>query len=149
MSEAPLTVRCVTSGDLSACHEIRRRVFIEEQRVPEALEMDDLDPGCSHFVAFDGDRPIGTARLRGMRGDAKAERVAVLAAWRKRGAGQLLMDHVEREAAALGFARIVLNAQVSVIPFYERLGYRAEGDRFDEAGIPHRRMTKPIGPATE
>ena len=138
------TVRRATPGDLSACYDIRRRVFIEEQRVPEELEMDELDPSCTHFIALDGDRPIGTARLRSVGTDAKAERVAVLAAQRKRGAGRMLMARIEQEAAADGLARVVLNAQLEVIPFYERLGYRAEGERFEEAGIPHRRMTKTL-----
>ena len=33
------------------------------------------------------------------------------------------------------------NAQVSAVPFYERLGYRiTSAEPFDEAGIPHVRM---------
>jgi predicted GNAT family N-acyltransferase len=37
----------------------------------------------------------------------------------------------------------LLHAQTSVVPFYERLGYTAEGPVFDEAGIPHRKMSRP------
>ncbi len=79
-------------------------------------------------------------------GDAKAERVAVLPEQREHGVGRLLMQHLEREAQARGLQRMVLNAQVSVISFYERLGYAAEGERFLEAGIPHRRMTNTLSP---
>lgn len=139
-------MRPAAPEELQACFEIRRRVFVEEQRVPEELELDALDATSSHFIALDGDRPIGTARLRTLGADAKVERVAVLSVARERGVGRVLMEQLEKEAASRGLLRVVLNAQVAVIPFYERLGYRAEGEVFDDAGIPHRRMTKALSP---
>jgi predicted GNAT family N-acyltransferase len=39
-----------------------------------------------------------------------------------------------------GLERVWCNAQVSAVPFYARLGYRIEGERFEEAGIEHVRM---------
>lgn len=146
MSEDAIVVRRAGSRDLAACREIRHRVFVVEQRVPEEIEFDGLDDECVQLVALHADRPIGTARLRGVGEDAKAERVAVLAGARERGAGRALMRGLEDAALGLGVARMVLNAQVPVIAFYERLGYRAEGETFDEAGIPHRRMTKRLSP---
>ena len=50
------------------------------------------------------------------------------------------LDHAARASHTLA----VLDAQVPVIPFYERLGFVAEGPVFDDAGIPHRRMTRPL-----
>ena len=147
-SPAPVSivVRRAQPSDIPACHDIRRRVFIDEQRVPEDEEMDDLDAASTHLIAYRGGRAIGTARLRSVGGDAKAERVAVLPEQREHGVGRLLMQHLEREAQARGVHRVVLNAQVSVIAFYEQLGYVAEGERFLEAGIPHLRMTKALSP---
>ncbi len=147
-SPAPVSieVRRAQPSDIPACHEIRRRVFIDEQRVPEDEEMDDLDAASTHLIACRDGRAIGTARLRSVDGDAKAERVAVLSEQREHGVGRLLMQHLEVLARARGLQRMVLNAQVNVIPFYERLGYVAEGERFLDAGIPHRRMTKPLNP---
>lgn len=142
-----MRVRHAGAGDLEACRAIRRRVFVDEQRVPEELEFDGLDGECLQLVALDAGRPVGTARLRWLPGlEAKAERVAVLLEARDRGIGGSLMGGLEQAARERGMERLVLNAQVQVIPFYERLGYRAEGGRFDEAGIPHRRMTKPLSP---
>ncbi len=145
-ASASIEVRRAQPSDLPACHDIRRRVFIDEQRVPEHEEMDDLDAASTHLIACRDGRAIGTARLRSVDGDAKAERVAVLSEQRERGVGRLLMQHLEIEARARGLRRMVLNAHVSVIPFYERLGYVAEGERFLDAGIPHRRMTKLLSP---
>jgi ElaA protein len=87
---------------------------------------------------------VGCARLR-TRGDAaKIERVAVLAKRRRLGLGRALMEAAERAAAQRGHRRLVLHAQVAVIPFYERLGWEAYGPEFLEAGIPHRAMKKRV-----
>jgi predicted GNAT family N-acyltransferase len=128
---------------LACCLEIRRRVFVEEQRVAEADEQDGLDGACLHWLAWRGDRAVGTARLREVEDGWKAERVAVLAEFRNHGVGVALMRALEAEAWRRGAARVWLHAQVPVVSFYERLGYTAEGIPFDEAGIPHLEMSKP------
>jgi predicted GNAT family N-acyltransferase len=130
--------------DFEICLTIRREVFVQGQNVPLEIEIDGLDSDCTHFLArVDGD-PVGTARLREVGGEAKAERVAVLEAWRGYGIGRRLMEAVEEEARSGGLPGMVLNAQVSVIPFYEGLDYQAEGDVFLEAGIEHRTMRKAL-----
>jgi predicted GNAT family N-acyltransferase len=129
---------------LEVCLAIRREVFVQGQEVPEELEIDGLDPECTHFLARVDGNPVGTARLREVKGEAKAERVAVLASWRGYGIGRRLMEATEGEARASGLPGMVLNAQVSVIPFYEGLGYRAEGEVFLEAAIDHRTMRKDL-----
>jgi len=135
------------SGDdprLPRCLGVRREVFIDEQRVPEADEVDGLDPRCMHLLWVDGGADLGAARLRVVGAAAKAERVAVRARARRQGIGAQLMAGIEAAATARGLAEVVLGAQVDAIPFYERLGYVAEGPTFDDAGIPHRCMRKPL-----
>ncbi|KPQ15323.1 MAG: putative acyltransferase [Rhodobacteraceae bacterium HLUCCO18] len=124
-----------------AAFDIRRRVFIEEQEIPEAEEWDDADATCTHFLAMDGDRPAGTARLIAAGGIAKIGRVAVLPEFRGTGLGRELMAHVLQHAADRGFTGSVIEAQLYAIPFYERLGYVAEGPEYDDgSGILHRVM---------
>ena len=142
-----------TQGAHAHCRAIRTRVFVEEQGVPATEEWDDLDDEAIHFLAWSDasppPRPVGTARLRLLAGFAKAERVAVLRDARGRRVGHALMRALEREALAHGAGELRLHAQVAVIPFYEKLGYRAEGPVFAEAGIDHRRMHKPLGEASQ
>jgi ElaA protein len=45
------------------------------------------------------------------------------------------------ELRGLGLRRAKLGSQVHAVPFYERLGFVAEGPVYDDAGIPHRDMT--------
>jgi len=128
-----------------ALRAVRETVFVAEQGVPPELELDDEDPHCLHVLARDqAGRPIGTGR---MTDDGHIGRVAVLAPWRGRGVGVALMQALLAEAARRGLERVWLNAQLSALAFYERLGFAAEGEVFMDAGIPHRRMRRRIGAA--
>ena len=130
--------------NISICLALRRAVFVDEQGVDPALEADGFDDDATQFLAWANGIPIGTARLRVVDGTAKAERVAVLDDFRGHGVGLALMNAVEANARAQGHRSLLVHAQEAVVPFYERLGYAAEGATFDEAGIPHRRMTRAL-----
>lgn len=124
--------------DSAAAMAIRRAVFIAEQGVSEALEIDGRDPDCVHALAFAASgEAIGTARLLP---EGKIGRVAVVASWRRQGVGAALMRVLMEAAADRGFDRIALHAQSWTVGFYEGLGFVAEGGEFEEAKIPHRRM---------
>lgn len=146
-----LTLRTVTTeAELHQALAIRREVFVLEQGVPEDEERDDLDPCAHHFLASRGEDPIGTARLVLPPGtdQGKIGRVAVLRGHRGLGAGAALVGAAEGAARALGLSRLVLDAQVQVLGFYERLGYTPIGPLFLDAGILHRRMERELkGPA--
>lgn len=119
---------------------VRHAVFVVEQGVDASLEIDEWDGRSRHFLAEDGSgSPIGTSRLLPT---GRVGRVAVLAAWRRRGVGRALMLEVIAAAREAGMNRLHLHAQVPSIPFYESLGFVAEGPVFDEAGIPHRDMVR-------
>ncbi|OYY93980.1 MAG: hypothetical protein B7Y41_08570 [Hydrogenophilales bacterium 28-61-23] len=125
--------------DEAAIAEIRRKVFIEEQGVPEALEWEKMDPVCHWFVALSPERKlIGIVRLTDA---ARIGRMAVLPDWRLRGVGRALLDAALHAAFALGFGQVRLSAQTHAIPFYARRGFIAEGPEYLDAGIPHRSMT--------
>lgn len=125
---------------------VRQAVFILEQGIDPELEIDEYDGVCWHALAYLDEEPVGTARLIPQdRLVAKIGRVAVLASGRKHGIGTQLMRLLEDYARRQGLFKIVLDAQLQVVPFYEGLGYQAEGEVFLDAGILHRRMTRLIG----
>lgn len=131
---------------LSLCHSIRRRVFIDEQGVPEALELDEHDGDSEHFILFAGrgaNAPaLGTARLRLIDGHDVVQRVAILHPYRGQNLGRVLMEAVEGRVRSLGQPLIQLSAQLTAVPFYEALGYTPDGDVYIDAGIDHRHMSK-------
>ncbi len=128
--------------------EVRHRVFVEEQNVPEEIEVDEYDPIAKHLLARDLEgSPIGTARFHRPLPDeqprlGKVGRVAVLAEWRRHRVGSALMNSLMQLAGTEGLDELVLHAQVTSIPFYESLGFEAEGPVFREADIPHRVMRR-------
>lgn len=134
-----------TATQRAACHAIRREVFCTEQGVDPALEFDGLDDACRHFLACDGGRPVGTARSRTVApGIVKLERIAVLRADRGHNVGRRLVETALEAAVADGHATATMNAQTYAGPFYEKLGFNRDGAEFQEAGIPHVRMTRPL-----
>ncbi|MBB5206667.1 GNAT family N-acetyltransferase [Chiayiivirga flava] len=130
--------------DLAALRAVREPVFVVEQNVPIELEWDELDPRSRHVLARDLDgTPIGTGRLTPER---KIGRMAVLRGWRGRGVGDALLTALIDLARGLGHAEVELHAQVSAIGFYEKFGFAAFGDEYDEAGIRHRSMRLELAP---
>lgn len=129
-------------GDRRVLRDIRRAVFVDEQQVPEEVEMDDRDAECVHVLAFDADgAPVGTVRIDlGLGG--KVGRLAVLAAHRRSGVGTALMSVAHAVARDHALGAVWCEAQVGAVPFYERLGYRAEGATFKQVGIEHVRMRR-------
>lgn len=119
---------------------LREAVFVREQHVPPELEWDGLDAGCIHAIAYaDHTKAVGTGRLLP---DGHIGRMAVLKAWRGRGVGSQLLQKLMEVAKTENLQEVVLNAQTHALDFYRRHGFVAEGDEFDDAGIPHRRMVR-------
>lgn len=142
-------VKLATSTvDRKKALEIRKIVFVEEQKVPQELEYDAYDEQASvdHFiVSTEFGKVVGTARLRAYDPkNGKVQRVAILAEYRGMGAGALLMRAVEKTAQEKGFQKLKLEAQVQARRFYEHLGYQTQGSVFWDANIEHINMTKEI-----
>ena len=116
---------------------IRTVVFVEEQRVPAELEMDEMDARSLHALAFHENQAIGTGRLLP---DGHIGRMAVLKAWRGRGAGAALLERLIAAARERGDREALLSAQVHALGFYRRQGFVPYGQVYEEAGIPHQAM---------
>jgi len=131
--------------DMADAFAIRREVFCVEQGVPEHEEMDGLDGGSRHYLVRRDGLPVGTARVRELGGRIhKIERVAVRRPDRRAGLGRALMLRLIEDIARAGGSRVVLNAQLEVQEFYGGLGFTAEGGIFEEAGIPHIKMSRAL-----
>ena len=140
------TVRPVASQpDWEAAKAIRFEVFVAEQHVPVDLELDEFDAEARHWLAFEGDEPIATARAVRKDFGWKIGRVAVRRPWRGQGVGLALMRAILESARAARVPEVRLESQTHALAFYERLGFVAEGPEFEDAGIPHRLMRLPLG----
>ncbi len=118
--------------------QVRYAVFVDEQGVPPELEHDALDADAIHLLARDAqDGAVATAR---MLLDGHIGRMAVSRAFRGQGIGTAMLQRLIRIAAERGLRRLFLHAQCDAVPFYQRLGFVAEGEIFKDAGIDHQVM---------
>ena len=123
----------------AALSEIRRQVFIEEQKVPEALEWDGEDTEAWHFLALADNQPVGAARLLA---SGQIGRMSVLRPYRRQGIGSALLQQAEHTAREENIQPLFLHAQIYIKDFYQAHGYEPRGKEFMDAGIPHIEMIK-------
>ncbi len=140
-----IDVQCLTSRDAAYRDvvAIRRTVFVEEQQVPAALELDAHEDVATFFLAHEAGKALGTGRFRTKGPLLKFERIATLREARGRGVGSALMEAMEREGRAR-FPRHLpyMHAQADAVPFYEKIGWVRVGALFREADIDHFAMMK-------
>jgi predicted GNAT family N-acyltransferase len=118
---------------------IRKKVFIEEQKVPKDIEIDEYETESTHFILYLNKKPIGCARIR-LNNFAKLERIAILKKHRRNGFGKRLTEFLIDYCHKKNIFDIRLNSQLSVANFYEKIGFKKVGQVFFEAGIKHVEM---------
>ncbi|MDP4550844.1 GNAT family N-acetyltransferase [Alkalihalobacillus macyae] len=133
-----------SNNELDDAFKVRNTVFVEEQKVPAELEIDEHENDATHFVAYDDRIPVAAGRFRVVDQMAKVERICVLSSYRKTGLGQELINTIEEQAEKLNLSKMKLNAQLSAVGFYNKLGYETVSGEFMDAGIPHVTMTKEL-----
>jgi len=125
-------------GRLALC--VRREVFIIEQNVPEEVERDEYDAAATHVVAVvDGD-VVGVLRVVFLPEHVKIGRVAVLGKARGQGIATTMMHFAMDLARSRGETRFYLTAQIDKLALYEKLGFAAFGEEFEDGGMPHLAM---------
>ena len=117
---------------------IRKAVFVDEQKVPEELEWDGIDPQCLHVLAASSSgEAVGTGRLLP---DGHIGRMSVLKHWRGTGVGSALLAELISAAREQHYSAVELSAQTHALGFYRRHGFAVVSDEYLEAGIAHRMM---------
>ena len=116
-------------------NEIRRVVFIEEQKVDPEIEYEYEDEG-NYYILFYQKKPIATARWRNTDKGIKLERFALLREFRNKGLGSILLREVLSDVIPCG-KLIYLHSQIIAVNYYKRAGFVASGDHFYEADIEH------------
>jgi predicted GNAT family N-acyltransferase len=142
----PPAASVATPADWPEVAALRTRVFVEEQGVPPEIEQDDADATAVHVLSRDdGGAVVATGRLL-LRGDGTASigRMAADPAVRGRGHGAAVLGELHRQAELRGVTVVELHAQVSARRFYERAGYTAVGEEYEEAGIAHVTMRRSL-----
>lgn len=128
---------CDYKGNEKDICKIRFEVFVDEQNVPEELEIDGLDDEAKHVLAYSDDEPIGTGRILI---DGHIGRVAILKKYRGLGIGKSVMQELIKWAQKNNLEKLWLSSQWHAHSFYLDLGFVCEGEIYEEAGIDHIKM---------
>ena len=128
----------VNAEEMEIVRDIRHRVFIVEQNVPQHVEVDQFEESAKYLLATLDGHFVGTARWRKTTKGIKLERFAVLQEKRTYGVGRALVEFILEQVR--NEAVVYLHAQDHVISFYEKFGFQTIGDLFYEGGISHREM---------
>lgn len=144
-------VIATTPQERADAFAVRLAVFVGEQQIAVEEEIDEHDDtDAVHCIGYADGTPVAAGRLVPMRdggGDyGKIGRMCVLASHRGSGVGAAVLETLERYGASQGVTLFRLGAQLTAQGFYERAGYTAFGDIFDDAGIPHIMMEKRVTP---
>ena len=119
---------------------IREQVFIEEQQVERSLEVEN-EAAAHYYLLLLNELPIATGRWRKTSRGIKLERFAVLPKYRNQNYGSVLLQHILKQLDSRP-EELYLHAQLKAIPYYERQGFRKQGEMFTEANIQHYLMSK-------
>lgn len=120
---------------------IRTTVFVKEQNVPQNIEIDKLENHCTHFVLYDDQTPMATARFFVTDDNGiHVQRVAVLKEYREQHLGSELLQYIFDFAKEKNYQYVILGAQDHAQAFYIKLGFKVIGDQYQEAGILHHDM---------
>jgi len=136
----------ITSQVYADAIMIRRAVFIGEQKIDPALELDTVTDATWHYVLYDdAGQPVATARMTPEPGKkGHIQRVATLKAVRGHGYAQAIIRRMIKVGQEQQLTELVLGAQVTAQGFYRQLGFQPVGDRFMEAGLEHQEMTRQL-----
>ena len=138
----PILYRELQPGEFSRAMTIRIEVFVEEQNVPLEEEHDSHDLTAKHFGVFREGLLVGTGRLVIQEKTGQIGRVAIAKECRGLGLGRGLIRAIMESAQSLGVEDLTLGAQLQALDFYKKLGFNAEGEIFQDGGIPHRIMRR-------
>ncbi|WP_109523339.1 MSMEG_0567/Sll0786 family nitrogen starvation N-acetyltransferase [Nocardia aurea] len=130
-----------TARELAAHYAVRHRVFVDEQRIFHGTDRDARD---DDQLTIHADRVIGGAvRLYPLDEDGEfwqGDRLAVLPEHRARGLGTPLVRYAVRTATERGGLLMVAHIQLRNVGYFQRLGWRRDGDVELYAGLPHQPM---------
>ncbi|AAM05829.1 TPA: GNAT family N-acetyltransferase [Methanosarcina acetivorans] len=130
------------SDELEDAFYVRREVFIKEQNISEAEELDEADLSSRHIVVYASDRPVATGRFFSNEKTWLIGRISVLKECRGKQIGKLVVEKLLEKAVELEAGAVHIHAQTHAVSFYEKFGFVAYRETFLEANIEHISMIK-------
>jgi predicted GNAT family N-acyltransferase len=95
------------------------------------------------IAAFDDDEMLACCLMTKVdKTSLRLRQMAVQNNLQGKGIGASMMNFAEIVARDKGYKRLVMHARKTALGFYEKLGYKAVGNEFEEVTLPHYVMEK-------
>lgn len=135
-----------TEKELEEYYHLRWSLLRAPLQRPQGSEKDIYDEHSEHRMIVDHTgTPVACGRIYTIAADeSQIHHMAVNPSYRKQGLGSLLISALEDEAHRAGSERIVMNARIEAVPFYEKCGFSLVGNGQVSEGVRHRQMIKEI-----
>ena len=127
--------------------ELRYKVLLEPLGLKFLDSYRDKEIGYVHIGCVESldDKLVGGMMLIPLNDkEIRMMQVAVDGKYQREGVGHMMVAYAEERAKAAGYSRLIMHSMLSVVHFYETLGFEAEGDVFEENGITFVKMVKNI-----
>lgn len=145
MSEYHCRRVAIGSSGYRAAVKLREKVLREPQGLTFNSGELQAEQDSQHIVCEWGSEVVGCAILKPLGGGrVRLRQMAVTEQMRGKGVGRALITFAEQAARQAGYTEIIMHARIHSEEFYERLGYKREGVQFEEVGLPHQFMRKPL-----
>ena len=126
-----------SAAEFEIVKAIRTCVFTNEQGADADNEFDEYDKTSLLALLYEGDKPVGTARIAETAAGIKIGRIAILKECRGKGYGADIVKAVTDRAFDMGADKVLVDAQNYAVPFYEKLGFKVIGAEITDRGLPH------------
>lgn len=132
-----------SSNELAIALQIRKEVFVDEQRLFETSDLDDHDSQSAHIIAEHDNEIIGAVRVFPEKDTCNhwvGGRLAVRRESRDLQAGALLVRAAMSYVKKIGCTRFTAHIQEQNVRFFSLLGWKAVGPVEIYHGKPHQLM---------
>jgi GNAT superfamily N-acetyltransferase len=140
-----MALKILDHGSKEYQQMVRLREDILRKPLGLSLSREELEKEKDNMLigAFEDEDMLGCCMLVEENPDTvRLRQMAVLNDLQGKGIGRALMNFAENLARDRGFRKLRMHARKNVVGFYEKMGYKVEGDEFEEVTIPHFVMVK-------
>jgi N-acetylglutamate synthase-like GNAT family acetyltransferase len=127
-------------NDLSEVHFIRRKVFIEEMKIPESVVDDGLDDLAMHVIVYEetgGKRAVATGRISFDGQHCEISHIAVLKEYRNKQYGDFAVRMLLNKAFTSGIQVVMSRVNSNCVAFFEKIGFHIINDESMNQNLEH------------
>lgn len=141
----PIKIIDHNSPEYQQMVDLRRQILRKPLGLDFTQEELDNEANNIHIALFEEDEILGCCMLTKVNADTiKLRQMAIKSGLQGKGVGRVILQFAENIARDRGYNKMTMHARKTAVGFYEKLGYKVEGNEFEEVTVPHFVMEKTL-----